>query len=96
MPDLTLPVLYAGLEPQQRRAVREKYVELQEGKCFHCGALLSEPAPSDIREKRITPRLYPESFFKYPVHLHHSHKTGLTLGAVHNYCNAVLWEHHGE
>ena len=41
-------------------------------------------------------RLFPESFFKYPVHLHHSHDTGKTIGAVHAYCNAVLWEYYGQ
>lgn len=32
----------------------------------------------------------------YPVHLHHDHKTGLTIGAVHAKCNAVLWQYYGE
>jgi hypothetical protein len=40
--------------------------------------------------------LFPELFLKYPVHLHHSHVTGLTIGAVHAYCNAVLWVYHDE
>jgi hypothetical protein len=30
------------------------------------------------------------------VHLHHSHETGMTIGAVHARCNAVLWQYHGE
>jgi hypothetical protein len=28
--------------------------------------------------------------------LHHCHQTGLTIGAVHAKCNAVLWQYHGE
>jgi hypothetical protein len=96
MSDLKIPAVYAELEWQERRAVREKYVELQRGLCHHCGAPLTGPALDAIREKRIDRKLYPPNFFKYPVHLHHSHDTGLTIGAVHNYCNAVLWEHHGE
>ena len=47
-------------------------------------------------EKWIDEELVPENFFKYPVHLHHSHYTGMTIGAVHANCNAVLWQYHGE
>jgi hypothetical protein len=31
----------------------------------------------------------------HPVHLQHSHVTGLTEGAVHAFCNAVLWQYEG-
>ena len=44
----------------------------------------------------ITNSLFPPNFFKWPVHLHHSHDTGMTIGAVHARCNAVLWQYHGE
>jgi hypothetical protein len=44
----------------------------------------------------IDRELFPPGFFNYPVHLHHSHNSGLTIGAVHSYCNAVLWHYHGE
>jgi hypothetical protein len=40
--------------------------------------------------------LFPKNFLKWPVHLHHSHDTGMTIGAVHSYCNAVLWQYHNE
>ena len=91
-----LPAFYDALTPDGRRSVREQYVREQSGKCHHCKAPLDgQPAEAVLRQK-ITRRLYPPNFFKYPVHLHHSRKTGLTIGAVHNHCNAVLWEHHGE
>ena len=32
----------------------------------------------------------------HPIHLHHDHDTDLTIGAVHAYCNAILWEYHNE
>jgi len=47
-------------------------------------------------EKRIDWDLFPPGFLKNPVHLHHNHDTGMTIGAVHAYCNAVLWQYYGE
>jgi ribosomal protein L34E len=91
-----LPVDYSALTQPERRAVREEYVRRQRGKCSHCGSELSGAARGDVRAKRVNARLFPPNFFKWPVHLHHCHKTGMTIGAVHNYCNAVLWQYHGE
>lgn len=93
---MKLPVKYDTLKPPARRAVREAYIELQEGLCYYCKQKLAYPVTGKIREKKIKLHLYPPGFFEHPVHLHHNHVTGLTLGAVHNYCNAVLWEYHGE
>jgi len=92
----TLPVDYRALTQPERRAVREEYVRQQRGKCSHCGCDLTGPARKDVLSKRVNARLFPPSFFKWPVHLHHCHKTGLTIGAVHNHCNAVLWQYNGE
>lgn len=90
---MILPVNYDQLHHTERRAVREEYVKLQNGKCHLCG----EPLDKEPKKtKKITPKLYPPNFFKYPVHLHHRRDTGMTVGAVHCYCNAVLWEYHGE
>lgn len=91
-----LPVLYDELHWTEKRVVREQYIKLQNGLCYHCNHPLSESPPETILRKKITKSLYPPNFFKHPVHLHHHHKTGYTIGAIHNYCNAVLWEHHGE
>ena len=68
----------------------------QDGKCYYCGAPLDGPPAMKVKKMKVTKSLYPTGFFRWPVHLHHSHVTGMTIGAVHNYCNAVLWEHEGE
>ena len=93
---ITLPVIYDELKPHEKRLVREAYIENQGGKCYYCKASLKDTPPPDITNKNVTPTLYPRNFFDNPVHLHHSHVNGYTLGAVHAYCNAVLWEHEGE
>ena len=91
-----LPVNYTLLNWAQRRAVRLKYIELQNNLCHHCGNPLSGAPPQAIAQKRVSRRMFPKTFFEYPVHLHHCHQTGMTIGAVHNHCNAVLWQYHGE
>lgn len=93
---MNLPVNYNELSVSERRTVREEYVKLQNGLCVYCGEPLSGSPRKDIAEKGITEELFPSSMFKYPVHLHHNHETGMTIGAVHCYCNAVSWEYDGE
>lgn len=43
--------------------------------------------------KPVDISLYPQGFFNNPIHLQHCHKSGYTEGAVHAYCNAVMWEY---
>lgn len=87
---------YRQLTQPERRALRERYVALQDGNCRHCGKpLTGEPAEAVVAMP-ILERLFPPNFFKWPVHLHHNHDTGMTIGAVHARCNAVLWQYHGE
>lgn len=93
---ITLPAVYADMEWWERRDVRNEYVRVQDGKCHHCGSSLDDEPPKHITGKEINWRLFPPNFTKYPVHLHHSHDSGLTIGAVHALCNAVLWQYHGE
>lgn len=90
---MELPTDYKKLSWQEKRAVREAYISIQGGRCLHCGNMLDDKPRST---PRINWKLFPPDFCKYPVHLHHSHKTGLTIGAVHAYCNAILWHYHGE
>ena len=90
---MELPVNYDKLHYTERRAVREEYIKIQEGKCCHCKEPLDEEQP---HTKPIDRKLFPTGFFDWPVHLHHCHKSSMTIGAVHNYCNAVLWQYHGE
>lgn len=93
---MKLPINYNETHYTERRKVREEYIKLQGGMCYHCGAPLNEKPPANILEKRVNIKLFPDSFFESPVHLHHNHDTGMTIGAVHCYCNAVLWQYHGE
>jgi hypothetical protein len=93
---LKLPVNYNEISQRERKAVREEYARLQNNFCKHCGKLLSGPAPPEILEKDIQENLFPPNFFKFPVHLHHHHETGETIGVVHCHCNAVLWQYFGE
>ena len=95
MSKFKLPVMYRELHWRDRREVRNQYVREQERKCFHCGCSLDEEPPAHITNKPIKWKLFPENFLKYPVHLQHCHKTGLTEGAVHSYCNAVMWQYEG-
>ena len=94
--DIKLPLDYEFATPEERRVAREKYIELQNGICIYCGKSLKRSASEEVMKKKINWRLFPDNFLRFPVHLHHDHTTGLTKGAVHNYCNAVLWQYHGE
>ena len=95
-PKMKLPINYNKTVWQVRRQARDQYVVNQEGRCYHCKCLLSKKPPKSITNIPLTAHLFPENFFNWPVHLHHNHHTGMTIGAVHNYCNAVLWEYHNE
>lgn len=88
-----LPVDYTKLHWTQRREVREQYIKEQNGLCFYCGAPLLEPPPESITSKSINWNNFPKNFLNYPIHLQHNHSTGMTEGAVHNYCNAVMWQY---
>jgi len=93
---MNLPINYAKAHWSERRAAREEYTKLQGGNCVHCGAPLNGAPTQEVLSLKVKRILFPPNFFKWPVHLHHDHDTGMTIGAVHNYCNAVLWQHHGE
>ena len=87
------PQHYPSLGTKERAVLRQQYSRVQGFTCYYCAGDLSIRPPED---KAIIWRLFPKHFLKYPVHLHHNHKTGLTIGAVHAYCNAVLWQYHKE
>ena len=93
---MELPVSYEKISRRERRDVREEYIRVQEGKCSHCGEPLDKTASSEVMQKQIDLNLFPEGFFDYPIHLHHCHNTGMTIGAVHCHCNAVLYQYYGE
>jgi hypothetical protein len=95
-PKIPLPVDYTKISPAYRRIVRHEYIRIQEGKCQYCGLKLSGGPSNKVREAEINVELFPPFFFVNPIHLHHDHKTGMTIGAVHARCNAYLWQYHGE
>ena len=61
--------------------------------CMYCQHSLKEPPPDYITSKYIDWSLFPQGFLNHPIHLQHNHKTKMTEGAVHNYCNAVMWQY---
>ena len=87
------PVMYDELSPLKRRLVREQYRHEQGGLCWYCKASLNELPPAEILVKPVNENLFPDGFFNWPVHLHHDKETGLTIGAVHCYCNAVSFQY---
>lgn len=93
---MKLPTQYNLLSPGKRRLAREQYVRQQKGKCSHCGEPLSRPPSNEVEVKDINLSIFPPGFLNWPVHLHHDHETGLTVGAVHAKCNAVLWQYEGK
>jgi hypothetical protein len=93
---MNLPVDYATTSPANRRLVREEYARLQGGKCYFCEEPLNASPPDSVQAKEINWKLFPPNFLKYPVHLQHDHTSGMTEGAVHSYCNAVMWQYEGK
>tara|TARA_R110000850_G_scaffold233967_1_gene358820 strand:- start:20824 stop:21123 length:300 start_codon:yes stop_codon:yes gene_type:complete len=91
-----LPVQYNDLSSQERRLVRERYVRKQSGLCSGCDEPLDGPPHISVANAHIDWSLFPKNFQDHPVHLHHDHTTGLTIGAVHARCNAFLWQYFGE
>ena len=94
--EIKLPINYTNTDPQTRKLVREIYVQKQNGLCQHCNLPLTELPVESIRKYPINASLFPKTMFIYPIHLHHSRVTGLTIGAVHAHCNAYLWQYKGE
>lgn len=93
---MELPIHYNSAEWQDRRRAREEYVKRQNGRCWYCQCALDKYPPPAVSSRTINWRLFPKNFLKHPIHLHHSHDTGMSIGAVHAYCNAVLWQYEGQ
>lgn len=91
----TLPQDYDKLTQNERRLVREQYVAQQGHLCYYCKESLLNPPPKKITDKSINWKLFPPNFLQHNIHLQHNHTTGMTEGAVHAYCNAVLWQYEG-
>ena len=93
--EIVLPTDYDLLSREQRKEVRELYIEKQDKRCLYCKESLSSDPPDRITKREINWSLFPLNFLKYPIHLQHNHYTGMTEGAVHAYCNAVMWQYEG-
>lgn len=92
---MKLPVDYTLLSPRERADVRAEYIKQQDGKCYWCKETLNLPPPKHITDHKIDWRIFPDNFLKWPIHIQHNHTTGMTEGAVHAYCNAVMFQYHG-
>lgn len=90
-----LPVKYDAITQFERSIVRGQYTMLQHGMCFWCRQSLDVDPPSTITDNEIRWDSFPPGFLDNPIHLQHNHETGLTEGAVHAYCNAVMWQYEG-
>lgn len=86
---------YSELTREQRRKLRLEYVKYQNGLCYYCLDPLKGKPASHIQKIPIDLSLFPKNFLFYPVHLQHDHDTDKTEGAVHAYCNAVMWQYEG-
>lgn len=93
---MELPVDYTKLSAKKKKLVREEYVRIQNGICPVCKRPLDNLPSQEIMEQEIDWSLFPPFFLKHPVHLHHCHKTGQTISAIHARCNAYQWVIHGE
>lgn len=91
-----LPVLYSGLSGRQRVRVRALYKRKNGPVCAHCGEPLICQPHEKYKNDPINWDLFPKGFLRYPEHLHHDHVTDLTIGVVHAFCNAWLWQYKGE
>lgn len=93
---IELPIYYRESHWTVRKQARLQYINRQNGLCYHCKKPLDGEPADEIKEYVMTPSRFPKGMLDNPIHLHHSRKTGLTLGAVHAKCNAHLWEVFGE
>jgi len=89
----SLPTQYKNIPANEKWIVRQQYVEQQKGMCMYCNSNLNSEPPNSILNKKIDWNRFPDNFRKSSIHLQHCHKTGMTEGAVHMYCNAVMWQY---
>jgi len=89
-----LPIVYSSVSNYIRTQVKEQYVFEQNGICNVCKCSLYDRPDVSITKKNINWKLFPKTFLKTPIHLQRNHTTDMTIGAVHAYCNAVMWQYH--
>lgn len=89
----SLDMDYRKLTWLERQELREEYMRIQNNECFYCGSDLRKEVPTELTDIPIDWSLFPTNFLQYPVHLQHNHQTGMTEGAVHSFCNALMWNY---
>ena len=92
---MKLPTDYTKLTSTERREVREQYALDQGNVCIYCDIYLDHLPADWVLNKEINWNLFPDGFLDHPIHLQHNHAPGMTEGAVHAYCNAVMWQYEG-
>lgn len=93
---IQIPIMYNIASVRERRSARIEHRRQQNHKCWYCDANLDDLPPDRILDMDLGLHLFPRGFFRNREHLHHDHKTGMSVGAVHSVCNAILWQYHGE
>lgn len=93
---MKLPINYEKASWRERKEAREAHIIQQRELCQFCKEPLDKGPALWVTDNPIDWSLFPKGFISRPVHLHHDHNTGMTIGAVHAYCNAYLWQYHGE
>jgi hypothetical protein len=93
---LDLPLDYDKLNAKTKKLVRDQYIKEQDGKCYYCKHDLDKNPPKEVTDLKINWKLFPPGMLRNPVHLQHDHYTGMTEGAVHAYCNCVMWQYIGK
>lgn len=96
MKKYNLPVKYRELSIPEKAEVRLQYCREQRYRCYYCGKSLNKEAPPEVTNKWLDLTLFPPNFLEHPIHLQHNHYTGMTEGAVHAYCNGVMWQYEGK
>lgn len=87
--NLELPTKYSSLTGERKSAVKEAYICLQRDRCWLCGDDLYDPPKFLVENPNYMPLCGNQLAEHSPLHLHHDHKTGLTLGVTHAECNIL-------
>lgn len=86
---LELPTKYSSLSGERLSAVKDAYICLQRERCWLCGDNLYELPKYIVDNPNYMGLCYNQLAEQTPLHLHHNHDTGLTLGVAHAECNII-------
>jgi len=86
---LELPIKYSSLSGERLSAVKEAYTCLQRERCWLCGNNLWDLPKYIVENPKLMGLCGNQLAEHSPLHLHHDHDTGLTLGVTHAECNII-------